>query len=75
MLDKNKVKYDLEKLMAEKRKLVISKVKTELNIPLVVGGGIRTKRDLEIAYKAGADLVVIGTAFEEDDGFFDDLKK
>lgn len=30
MLDKNKVKYDLEKLMAEKRKLVISKVKTEL---------------------------------------------
>lgn len=54
---------------------IITKVKTELNIPLIVGGGIRTKRDLETAYKAGADLVVIGTAFEEDDGFFDDLKK
>ena len=54
---------------------IISIVKAELSIPLVVGGGIRTKHDLETAYKAGADLVVVGTAFEEDEGFFEELKK
>lgn len=54
---------------------IISKVKRELNIPLIVGGGIRSKTELESAYKAGADLVVIGTAFEEDEAFFDNLQK
>ncbi|WP_296384531.1 geranylgeranylglyceryl/heptaprenylglyceryl phosphate synthase [Winogradskyella sp.] len=54
---------------------IISKVKEELNIPLIVGGGIRSKVELESAYKAGADLVVIGTAFEKDVSFFDNLRK
>ncbi|XMO88363.1 geranylgeranylglyceryl/heptaprenylglyceryl phosphate synthase [Algibacter sp. AS12] len=53
---------------------IIKSVKNELNIPLIVGGGIRSKAQLEEAYKAGADLVVIGTAFEDDDLFFEDLK-
>jgi putative glycerol-1-phosphate prenyltransferase len=54
---------------------IISKVKQELKVPLIVGGGIRTKKTLESAYKAGADIVVIGTAFEENEAFFDELKK
>ena len=54
---------------------IISFVRKELSIPLIVGGGIRSKKQLEDAYNAGADLVVIGTAFEEDDSFFDELKK
>ncbi|GGH36239.1 geranylgeranylglyceryl phosphate synthase [Mangrovimonas yunxiaonensis] len=53
---------------------IISKVKQELNIPLIVGGGIKNKNQLESAYKAGADLVVIGTAFETDATFFEALK-
>ena len=53
---------------------IISFVKRELNIPLIVGGGIRTKQQLENAYNSGADLVVIGTAFENDEAFFDDLR-
>ncbi|WP_204344224.1 geranylgeranylglyceryl/heptaprenylglyceryl phosphate synthase [Psychroserpens algicola] len=53
---------------------IISFVKQELDIPLIVGGGIKTKKQLDAAYKAGADLVVIGTAFEEDEHFFDALK-
>lgn len=53
---------------------IISKVKNELQIPLIVGGGIRTKHQLQEAYNSGADLVVIGTAFEENDKFFNDLK-
>ncbi|WP_296316331.1 geranylgeranylglyceryl/heptaprenylglyceryl phosphate synthase [Winogradskyella sp. UBA3174] len=54
---------------------IISKVKQGLEIPLIVGGGIRSKTELESAYKAGADLVVIGTAFEQDVTFFDNLSK
>lgn len=53
---------------------IILKVKKELHIPIIVGGGIRTKSELELAYKAGADLIVIGTAFEKDETFFENLK-
>lgn len=53
---------------------IISAVKDTLNIPLIVGGGIRSKTELEAAYKAGADLVVIGTAFETNQLFFEQLK-
>ncbi|WP_425076666.1 geranylgeranylglyceryl/heptaprenylglyceryl phosphate synthase [Psychroserpens sp. S379A] len=54
---------------------IIKQAKQELNIPLIVGGGIRSKEQLEAAYNAGADVVVIGTAFEDDESFFDELKK
>lgn len=53
---------------------IISSVKNELQIPLIVGGGIKTKHQLSEAYNSGADLVVIGTAFEENIQFFNDLK-
>lgn len=53
---------------------IISSVKRQLNIPLIVGGGIRTKSAMNDAYNAGADLVVIGTAFENNEEFFEDLK-
>jgi len=54
-------------------KAIISLVKKELNIPLIVGGGIKSKKQLEIAYNSGANMVVIGTAFEDDESFFNDL--
>jgi len=44
---------------------IIKKVAQNLHIPLIVGGGIRTQKQLDLAYTSGADLVVIGTAFEE----------
>ncbi|HKJ07409.1 MAG TPA: geranylgeranylglyceryl/heptaprenylglyceryl phosphate synthase, partial [Flavobacteriaceae bacterium] len=43
---------------------LIKEVKSQLQIPLIVGGGIKTKKQLEKTYNCGADLVVIGTAFE-----------
>ena len=54
---------------------IIKRVSNVLNIPLIIGGGIRTKEQLENAYNSGADLVVIGTAFEENEDFFNQLKK
>ena len=52
---------------------MIAEVAKNISVPLIVGGGIRGKQQLENAFNAGADLVVIGTAFEEDQQFFDTL--
>lgn len=50
--------------------LTIRRVSDQLSIPLIVGGGIRSRSGIETAYEHGADLVVIGTAFENDQNFF-----
>ena len=52
---------------------IISSVKRELHIPLIVGGGVRSKKQLDDAFNSGADIVVIGTAFEDNESFFDEL--
>lgn len=43
---------------------IISEVKKAIDIPLIVGGGIKTRDQQQNAYNAGADLVVMGTVFE-----------
>ena len=48
----------------------ISLVSNNLSVPLIVGGGITDLKGIQEAYFAGADLVVIGTAFENDTNFF-----
>jgi phosphoglycerol geranylgeranyltransferase len=50
---------------------VIKSVAEKISIPLIVGGGIRSKKEIDDAFNAGADMVVIGTAFENDLKFFD----
>jgi len=50
---------------------MIAKVAQNINIPLIVGGGIRSHQEMENAYTAGADMVVIGTAFENNSSFFE----
>ncbi len=47
------------------RESVIEQVFNTVDLPLVVGGGIRSKSALEAAYRAGATMVVVGTAFEK----------
>lgn len=49
---------------------MIKKVVDEIQIPLIVGGGISTQEAIEKVFEAGADMVVIGTAFENDNTFF-----
>lgn len=49
---------------------MIQEVVRNIEIPLLVGGGIVSREGIEQAYNAGADLVVIGTAFENDFEFF-----
>ncbi len=49
---------------------MISFVSKNISVPLIVGGGIRNLTKIEEVFKAGADLVVIGTAFEDNSNFF-----
>ena len=49
---------------------MIRYVAQNIEIPLIVGGGIRSMKTIQEVYNAGADLVVIGTAFENDTNFF-----
>lgn len=51
-------------------KEIIKLVSQNIEIPLLVGGGIIDLQGIQNAYKAGADMVVIGTAFENDVNFF-----
>lgn len=49
---------------------MIQFVVQNINIPLIVGGGIRSLEKINEVHTAGADLVVIGTAFENNPNFF-----
>ena len=49
---------------------MIAQVSKGISIPLIVGGGIRSQNEIQAAYNAGADMVVIGTAFENNLDFF-----
>lgn len=52
---------------------VIEAVKQHISVPLIVGGGLRSAEAMHKAYQAGADMLVIGTAFEKDTSFFESL--
>lgn len=45
---------------------MIQAVKESIGIPLIVGGGIRSAGMAEACCKAGADIIVVGNAFEKD---------
>lgn len=49
---------------------MIEQVAQNIKIPLIVGGGIVDLKGIQDAYESGADLVVIGTAFENNKDFF-----
>ncbi len=45
---------------------MIEKVKENISVPLIVGGGIRTPETAAEKFKAGADIIVVGNAIEDD---------
>jgi heptaprenylglyceryl phosphate synthase len=46
---------------------MIAAVSKNINIPLVVGGGIRDAKTAKEKVMAGADIIVTGTALEKDE--------
>ena len=51
----------------------IRAVREAVSIPIIVGGGIKTKHDIEKIFKSGADLVVLGTVLEQNPKLIKDL--
>jgi phosphoglycerol geranylgeranyltransferase len=47
---------------------MIQMVKSQIDIPLIVGGGIKTGEQAKKAVAAGADIIVTGTVIEQDGG-------
>ncbi len=45
---------------------MIKAVRAEITIPLITGGGLDTAGKIELAFEAGADMVVIGNGCEQD---------
>lgn len=45
---------------------MIAAVRRTVDLPIIVGGGIRTAEQARRLCEAGADVLVVGTAFEED---------
>ncbi len=45
---------------------MITAVRAAVELPIIVGGGIRTGEKAYEAFKAGADMIVVGNGIEED---------
>jgi geranylgeranylglyceryl phosphate synthase family protein len=52
---------------------MIQAVKAAVGCPLIVGGGINTFEKAKLALEAGADVIVIGNAIEQDASFIEEL--
>ena len=52
---------------------MVKQVKESIGIPLIVGGGIRTPETASEICRAGADLIVVGTALEQNAGLLGEL--
>lgn len=52
---------------------MIAGVRASVQIPVIVGGGIRNAETVSEILQAGADLIVVGTAFEEDPSLLFDI--
>lgn len=54
---------------------MIKEVKSNINIPLIIGGGIKDRITAENIYKAGADCIVIGNSIELSTDLIDEISK
>ena len=43
----------------------VSAVRANINLPLIVGGGLRSVEDIKKIFEAGADMIVLGNGVEE----------
>lgn len=52
---------------------MIQSIRKSIDIPLIIGGGIRSGAAAEAIWKAGADVLVIGNAIEENPALIDEI--
>lgn len=67
---------DLDGAFGDKRNIkIIKKIVSTVNVPVQVGGGIRTKEDAESLLKIGVDRIILGTMAIENPEVVDELSK
>ena len=54
---------------------MIAAVKENTDVPLIVGGGLRTASDIQNALQAGADIVVVGNILEKNPELLEEFAK
>ncbi len=54
---------------------MIRKVSQQVSVPVIVGGGIRDAAAAREAARAGADLIVVGNAIEEDETLIESIAR
>ncbi|MBU0764417.1 MAG: geranylgeranylglyceryl/heptaprenylglyceryl phosphate synthase [Bacteroidetes bacterium] len=54
---------------------IVRKVRENISIPLIVGGGLRTSVEIRAVCDAGADIIVVGTAIERDHSLIEEFAK
>jgi putative glycerol-1-phosphate prenyltransferase len=47
---------------------IISAVKENVSVPVAVGGGLKSGKEITEAYRAGANLVILGNGCEKNPG-------
>lgn len=52
---------------------IVSEVKQNVNLPIIVGGGLRTPEQVAEIRKAGASMIVVGNALEGNLGLLQDM--
>ncbi len=53
--------------------LMVEAVSNSIQIPLIVGGGIRSPEMADTRFRAGADLIVVGNVLEKDTGMLSEM--
>ena len=51
----------------------IQATRSAIDVPIIVGGGLNTIEKIKTAFTAGADIVVVGTAVENNPSFLEEL--
>lgn len=54
---------------------MVKAVSMSISIPIICGGGIKTKTEIQEKWNAGANIVVIGSAFEKNPKFLEEFYK
>ena len=52
---------------------MITKVRKSIALPLIIGGGIKTTEQAIVCYNAGADIIVVGNAIEENNTLIEQI--
>ena len=54
---------------------MVTEVRKQIKLPIIVGGGIRTPETARQLWHAGADILVLGTAVEKSNGIIAEIAK